>query len=390
VSAVNLVAQQLVEGAVRPLWVKGEVVDFKPYRSGHWYFTLRDATSQLRAVVWSSDQYRIAAPPDEGMEVLAYGQLTVYPKRGDLQLRVTALEAHGDGLRRKALDRAVQSLKRDGLLDPSRKRRLPRFPRCVGVVTSPDSAALHDIIAVARRRAPGLRIVVAAARVQGDGAREELCAALDRLRRWGKADVVIVGRGGGAKEDLSAFNDERVARALAACKAPTVSAVGHEIDVTLCDLVADHRAPTPSAAAEAAVPLHASEEERLRALAQTIAACARRKIHQANSRLTRAGAVTRRSAVRAAERSHSKLDRLAGHIHALSPLATLARGFAVARDADGRTLSRVEAFSPGTPFELLVRDGRIAALAQRVIAAREDEQGARDDVPPRSEQGTLL
>jgi exodeoxyribonuclease VII large subunit len=380
VSAVTQIAKQLLEGAVRPLWVRGEVTDFKAHRSGHWYFSLRDQTSQIRCVVWSSDQRRMPAPPDDGMEVLAFGQVTLYPVRGDLQLRITALEARGDGLGRKALDRAVRALERDGLLDQSRKRRLPRFPRCLAVITSPDGAALHDIIVVARRRAPSLRIVLVAARVQGDGAREEICAALARVRRWGKADVVIVGRGGGAKEDLSAFNDERVARALAACPVPTISAVGHEIDVTLCDLVADHRAPTPSAAAEAAVPRHATEEERLRGLAGVLTGAVRRRLGMAATRLTRAATATRRNAVRLTERRQSQLDTLAGRLDALSPLGTLARGFAVARGADGRTLSRVAAFAPGTSFDLLVQDGKVRALTQEIQPA--PAQGSTETKTP--------
>jgi len=362
-------SKQTLEGAIRPLWIRGEVTGFKAYRSGHWYFALRDQAAQLRCVVWSGDQRTIPAPPDEGMEVLAFGQLTVYPARGDMQFRVTALEARGDGLHRKAVERTLENLKRDGLLAPERKRPLPRFPRCLAIVTSLDGAALHDIVAVARQRAPSLRIVVIPARVQGDGAPEALCAALDRLHRWGKADVVIVGRGGGAKEDLGAFNNERVARAVAACRAPTVSAVGHEIDMTLCDLVADRRAPTPSAAAEVAVPLMASEDVRVRALANRIVSVARRRLGVSQRSLTQAGSLTRRAALRLTERRRSHLAGVAGRVEALSPLAVLARGFAIARGGDGRTLAAAADFRAGDEFELLVRDGLIEAVASRVTAA---------------------
>ncbi len=367
--AVSTLAQSvrhLIERSVQPLWVRGEIIDFKAHRNGHWYFSLRDRAAQLRCVVWADDQRRIRTAVEDGMAVVVYGQVTVYAVRGDMQLRVTAIEQTGDGLRRKALERTLESLRRDGLLEPGRKRSLPRLPRCLAVVTSPDGAALHDILAVARRRAPSLRIVVVASKVQGDGAPEELCSAFGRLARWGKADVVIVGRGGGAKEDLSAFNDERVARAVAACLAPTISAVGHEIDTTMCDLVADVRAPTPSSAAESAVPLWADEEQRLRLAAAQLAGAATRSVQASRGRLGRAGEMTLRGATRSTERRRARLDAAAGRLDALSPLATLARGFAVARDAAGHALTVTGDFVPGMPFDLTIRDGRVGAVATSV------------------------
>lgn len=367
--AVSTLAQSvrhIIERSVKPLWVRGEIIDFKAHRNGHWYFSLRDRAAQLRCVVWSDDQRRIRTAVEDGMAVVVYGQVTVYAVRGDMQLRVTAIEPTGDGLLRRALERTLESLRRDGLLAPERKRPLPRLPRCLAVVTSPDGAALHDILAVARRRAPSLRIVVVASKVQGDGAPEELCSAFGRLARWGKADVVIVGRGGGAKEDLSAFNDERVARAVAACLAPTISAVGHEIDTTMCDLVADVRAPTPSAAAESAVPLWADEEQRLRLAAVQLASAAARCVQTAVSRLGRVSEMTLRGATRSTERRRSRLDAAAGRLDALSPLATLARGFAVARGADGHALTATADFAAGMPFDLTIRDGRVGAIATSV------------------------
>jgi len=368
VSTLAVLTKETLEGAIRPLWLRGEVTGFKAHRNGHWYFALRDQTAQLRCVVWSGDQRTIRRPPDEGMEVLVYGQLTAYPARGELQFRVLALEISGDGLHRQAVERTLESLKRDGLLAADRKRRLPRFPRCLAVVTSLDGAALHDIVAVARQRAPSLRIVVSAAQVQGDGAPEAICEALRRIHRWGKADVIIVGRGGGAKEDLGAFNNERVARAVAACRVPTVSAVGHEIDVTLCDLVADHRAPTPSAAAEAAVPRMASEDVRVRALASRIVHVARRRLGVAERQLSHATSHVRRSAACLTDGRQTRLAAIAGRVQALSPLAVLARGFAVARDLDGRTLATIADFVAGEPFELIVRDGRVDAVTSGAVA----------------------
>jgi exodeoxyribonuclease VII large subunit len=370
VSTIAELTKKTLEGAIRPLWVRGEVTGFKAYQSGHWYFTLHDDKSLLKCVVFASDQRGVAAPPREGTDILAFGQITAYPARGQMHFRVTALEARGDGLNRKAVERTLERLRQDGLLAADRKRPLPRFPRCLAVVTSVDGAALHDIVAVARRRSPSLRIVVVPARVQGEGAPEALCLALDRLHRWGRADVVIVGRGGGAKEDLGAFNHEQVARAVAACGCPTVSAVGHEIDTTLCDLVADHRAPTPSAAAETAVPLMASHDVRVRALAVRLGNVARRRLSYAEQRLTHAASAARRGAERLHERRGATLSHLATRVQALSPLAALARGFSVARGADGRTLAAAADFVPGGEFELFVRDGVIQAVTSDVLPPR--------------------
>lgn len=370
ISTLAQLTKQTLEGAIRPLWVRGEVTGFKAHQSGHWYFTLRDETALLRCVLWSTDQRGIKTPPEDGVEVVALGQITTYPARGEMQLRVTSLQVRGDGINRRAVARTLERLKRDGLVASERKRALPRSPRCLAVVTSLDGAALHDIIAVAQQRLPSLRIVVVPARVQGDGAPQALCVALDRLQRWGKADVVIVGRGGGAKEDLGAFNDERVARAVARCGWPTISAVGHEIDTTLCDLVADHRAPTPSAAAEAAVPLKASQETRLRSVAARIAAMARRRLDQSEQRLTHAAGAVRRGATRLQERRQARLAHIAARVQALSPLAVLARGYAMALDADGRPLATATDFIAGGDFDLIVRDGVIRAVTSAVLPPR--------------------
>ncbi len=356
-------AKDLVEGAFPPLWVRGEVSDFKAHRNGHWYFALRDADAQVRCVVWSTQQRQIPAAPDDGMQVVAFGQMTVWPVRGDLQFSVRAIEAEGDGLWRKALEKTRRRLERDGLLDPARKRPLPSFPRRVAIITSPDGAALHDVITVARSRSADVQIIVVAAKVQGEGAPESLVAAIARVGRWGGADVVIIGRGGGAREDLWAFNDERVARALAACPIPTVSAVGHEVDITICDLVADVRAATPSAAAELAVPSRRDVIARVEALGKRLAAAAQRREDRAVASL---GQVQKRlslAANRLVERRRARVESVAGRLHALSPLATLGRGFAVARRPDGATLSSRDQFFIGAPFDVWLRDGIVSAAA---------------------------
>jgi exodeoxyribonuclease VII large subunit len=366
VSTVTQTARDILEGAFMPMWVRGEVIDFKAHRNGHWYFCLRDGSAQLRCVVWSRDRRSIPAPPDDGMQVTVLGQLTVYAARGDMQFSVRRIEAEGDGLWRKALERIRAKLEADGLLARERKRALPRYPRVLAIVTSPDGAALHDVVAVVRRRAPHVRLVLVPATVQGDAAPEELCYAIDQVTRWNGADTVIIGRGGGAREDLRAFNDERVARALARCPAPTISAVGHEIDVTICDLVADHRAPTPSAAAEAAVrsteELLGDLQARGNRLLSTIAA----RIDDGGVALHRlAGDLTATSQA-AIDRRGSRISSVAGRLHALSPVATLARGYAIAQSDDGRTLASTDDFAPGAEFDLRLRDGSAHATANSI------------------------
>jgi len=383
VSTLTQTARDVLEGAFVPLWVRGEVSDFKAHRNGHWYFALRDERAQVRCVVWASDQRRFPAPPDDGMQVAALGQVTVYPGRGELQLSVKAMAAEGDGLWRKALEQTLGRLTASGLLDPARKRPIPRYPRRIAVVTSPSGAALHDIVSVVRRRWATVEIVVVAARVQGEGAPEELCAALDRVARWagrprpagdrgasaeldGEIDLVIVGRGGGAREDLWAFNDERVARAVAGCPLPVISAVGHEIDVTICDLVADLRAATPSAAAEAAVPVLAEAASEVRALGAALAAAGARCVTTRRDALALSARDLVAAAGRTTERRRVAIEQIAGRLHALSPLATLARGYAVARSTDGDTLGSARNFTPGMPFHLLLRDGAVRASVEAV------------------------
>jgi exodeoxyribonuclease VII large subunit len=365
VSILTQTARDVIEGAFIPLWVRGEISDFKSHRNGHWYFCLRDRAAQIRCVVWNRDQRGIPAAPDDGMQIAALGRLTVYPTRGEMQFAITRMEAEGDGLRRKALEITRARLEADGLLDPRRKRPLPRFPRVIAVITSPDGAALQDIIAVVRRRGAPVRLVSVPAAVQGDTAREELCRALDRVNRWGRADLVIIGRGGGAREDLSAFNDERVARAVAACRVPIISAVGHEIDMSICDLVADHRAPTPSAAAETATHSRAELRGELKELTLRMGAAARAVVRSNTDTLRHLGRDVSAASVAQVARRHSGLQRVAGRLHALSPLATLARGYSIARDASGATLSSTAAFHDEMPFDLIVRDGVVPALVRR-------------------------
>jgi exodeoxyribonuclease VII large subunit len=359
VSRVNQAARSLLEARFAALRVTGEVTNFLRARSGHCYFTLRDDEAQLRCVMWRDDARRLPTQPEEGMEVTARGRLTVYPARGDLQLAVTALEARGEGLWKLALERLRAKLTAEGLTDAARKRPLPRFPERVGIVTSPDGAALRDIVTVVRRRAPWTQLVLCGTRVQGDGAAEEIAAAITRLGGSGRVEVMIVGRGGGSIEDLWCFNQEVVARAIAASPVPVISAVGHETDITIADLVADLRAPTPSAAAEAAVPEALELRRHLAVQRGRLAAAARGSVA-----VQRAGlGVLRSDLVRAAGSAQQDRRRalavLAGQLQALSPLAALARGYAVPLTPQGRTLRSRSEFVAGAPFTLRVRDGEV-------------------------------
>ncbi|HEX4682007.1 MAG TPA: exodeoxyribonuclease VII large subunit [Gemmatimonadaceae bacterium] len=364
VETLTRTAKDVIEGAFIPLWVRGEISDFKSHRNGHWYFCLRDSRAQIRAVVWKGDQRGIPAAPDDGMQVAAFGRLSVYAARGEMQFTVTKIEAEGDGLRRKALEITRARLAADGLLAPERKRALPRFPRVVAVITSPDGAALHDIVAVMRRRSADVRLVVVPAAVQGETAVEELCFALDQVNRWGGADLVIVGRGGGSREDLWAFNDERVARAVAACHAPTISAVGHEVDFSICDLVADHRAPTPSAAAEVATFSRAELHNELRKVSLRLGGATRAILRDRADAMRHLGRDLAAAAAGQVAVRQTALQSVAGRLNALSPLSTLARGYSVARGADGSTLTSVDSFTGGTAFELIVRDGVVPARVE--------------------------
>jgi exodeoxyribonuclease VII large subunit len=252
VSALTRLIKQSLRDAFSSVWVKGEISSWKRAGSGHAYLTLKDPTGPvLDCVIWSDT--RLDFEPRDGMEVEAFGDITVYEARGKYQLVIKEIRPAGLGALLLALEELKRRLQGEGLFDPGRKRALPRFPRTVGLVTSPSGAAVRDIVKVLRARWPSIRIVLAPVRVQGAGAAEEIAAAIARFDRWGQADVLIVGRGGGSLEDLWAFNEEVVVRAVALSKAPVISAIGHEVDTTLTDYAADVRAATPSNAAELAV-----------------------------------------------------------------------------------------------------------------------------------------
>jgi exodeoxyribonuclease VII large subunit len=364
VSQVNAAAKELIEGVFPPLWITGEIANFTRARSGHCYFTLRDEESQLRCVMWRDAANRLPTTPQEGMAVRVMGCLTMYAARGEFQVSVTELEARGEGLWKLALERMRQKLEAEGLTSPHRKRPLPRHPRIVGVVTSPTGAVFHDIVNVVRRRAPWTRVVLAGCRVQGEGSAVEVAAAIRRIAASVDLDVLIVGRGGGSVEDLWAFNEEIVARAIAECRVPVISAVGHETDVTIADLVADLRAPTPSAAAEAAVPDGA---EIVRLLARDRARLDRSmrfRMDAGRESLLAAGVDLRNAGEQLIEERRERLWSAARHLEALSPLAAFRRGYAVPLAGDGTVMRRSSDFQPGTPFTLRIQDGSVACRVE--------------------------
>jgi exodeoxyribonuclease VII large subunit len=349
-----------MEAGFTRLWVRGELTGLKAYRSGHWYFTLRDAQAQVRCVMWRRDNLRLRDRPEEGTEVFVEVQPTVWEERGEFRLTVRELIPTTIGGRWQIeLERAKAALAKDGLLDPSRKRALPSYPQRVAVVTSLDGAALSDIVSVVKRRWPVAQLLVLPTRVQGDDAERQLCRALSQLNRIEALDVAIVGRGGGSPEDLWVFNRERVARAVAAVQVPTISAVGHETDISLTDLVADLRAPTPSAAAEAAVPDQATTLRAVDGIARRLAKGLTSRTVVADEQLSRTGDRLTLAMQAHVERRSAQLDRLAGKLDALSPLKVLQRGYAVARDDTGRVLKRVAQFTDGMLFRLRVSDGEV-------------------------------
>lgn len=368
ITDLNDRTRELVDRSFGIFWVRGEVTDFKRHKNGHWYFCLRDHSAQMSCVVWGSNQFRIPAPPDEGMEVIAQARMEFFRGKGQLQLSIGRMEAAGDGLWRKAIEMTIAKLTLEGLMAPERKRDLPRYPKCVGVVTSTSGAALRDIIAVAHRRRPGMELVIASAAVQGDTAPREICRAIDRVMRWGCADVLIIGRGGGSREDLHAFNDERVARAVAMSAIPTISAVGHEIDTTVCDLVADVRAATPSVAAERAIPALADMAEAVGARRRRLSQAIRRRGESAALDLKTVARDMRLASTRALEIKRRQIGGVAGQLNALSPLATLSRGYSIARDpASGKTMSSVGDFDADREFELTLRDGKVRARPEQIL-----------------------
>ncbi len=278
-------AKWCLETTYSAVWVQGEVSNFRAQASGHWYFDLKDEHAVLPVAMFRSDNIGVAFEVEEGLEVTAFGRLSLFVRAGRFQLIANLLEPRGWGAQQLAFEQLKRRLAAEGLFDEQRKRTLPLLPRCVGVVTSPDGAAWHDMTRVWERRQVGMRVLLVPATVQGDRAPGDIVAAIELLNQHGQADVMIVGRGGGSREDLGAFNDERVARAIVTSRIPVISAVGHEIDVTIADLIGDRRAATPTAAAEIVAPARSDLVRRLRGAARRAESAVDRRARQARERL---------------------------------------------------------------------------------------------------------
>jgi exodeoxyribonuclease VII large subunit len=389
VSELAMGLRELVEEEVGRVLVVGEISDLRRAASGHCYFTLKDDQAQLRAALFRSAAVRLPFDPEDGLEVVIEAEVTVYAARGDLQLIVRQMEPRGQGALQLAFEQLRARLEAEGLFDPARKRPLPAWPRRVGVVTSPSGAALRDVIQVSGRRMPSIPLLIAPVRVQGDGAEEEIAAALAALAAVADVDVILLVRGGGSLEDLRPFNTERVARAVVACRVPVVAGVGHEVDVSIADLAADARAPTPSAAAALALPDRSAWLDRARSARRRLAAAARASLAAAGRRLERLSGALRAHApgarlaarrarletlTRALEREgahaialrRERIAALAAQLDALSPLAVLGRGFALARLPSGQVLRRAGDVAPGDAFTLRLGEGELEASVARV------------------------
>lgn len=433
VSQLNAAIRDLLDGQLGELWIEGELSNCRIWNTGHMYFTLKDDRAQVRGVMFRMALRYLRFKPEDGLRVIARGRVSVYDPKGEYQIVCEHMEPQGLGALQLAFDQLKHTLQKEGLFDQSRKRPLPALPRKIGIVTSLDGAAIRDIIKVLRRRHPNAHLVIRPARVQGDGAASDITRGLRALASVPGVDVIIAGRGGGSIEDLWAFNDERVARAIAASPVPVISAVGHESDVTIADFVADLRAPTPSAAAEMVVAAkdelctridrlhgrldaaakqalhhrrsrlhalvarrafagwpghvalqgrHASELthqlkrgmlERLArhrrpftALRQRLEATdLRRRLAVNRGRLGGADERLRAAAVRGRDRADARFRVLAGRLENLSPLAVLARGYAVCWSADRTTIIRDAAqVTPGDHVRVTLGRGDLRCEVQ--------------------------
>ncbi len=380
-----------IDPVLADIWVRGEASNISRPASGHLYFSLKDIDASLRCVCFKQQARYLSYLPDDGDAVLAHGRIGIYEATGQYQLYIDLIQPDGVGLLAAQFERLRLQLELEGLFDEARKRPLPAAPRCIGVVTSASGAVWHDIQTVVARRYPLTSLVLAPASVQGSAAPAEIVQSIAELQADGRADVIIVGRGGGSAEDLAPFSDETVVRAIFACRIPVVSAVGHETDVTLADLVADVRAPTPSAAAELCTPDIAAIADDLRAAARAMAALMRDDLEQRASDLDALRRNLRRvSPTLRAEQLRQRIDertrtlaalvsqgllvdrerlgaRLAA-LAALNPAAVLDRGYALVSDADtGDVIRRAGEGRRGRALRVRVADGAFGATATGIV-----------------------
>ncbi len=389
VSRLNREARLLLEAGLPPCWIEGELSNLARPSSGHWYFTLKDADAQVRCAMFRNANARVRVAPKDGMHVLVRARVSLYEARGEYQLIAEQLEEAGEGALRRRFEELKARLAAEGLFDTELKRPLPRLPRRIGVVTSPTGAAIRDILHVLARRFPAVPVLIYPVPVQGAGAATEIAAAIRLASERRDADVLIVARGGGSLEDLWAFNEEAVARAIRASAIPVVSGIGHEVDFTIADFAADLRAPTPSAAAEAVVPDRAEWRRTVTATQQRLGRAWQRLGRQAGERLAwlarrlelthprtrlaaraqrldelegRLGRALRRELAQAGAR----LAAAARTLNAVSPLATLERGYTIVVRADGQLVRAARDLAPGDEVTGRTAAGSFAASVTTV------------------------
>ena len=397
VSELNARIKGLIESdpVLGSVYVRGELSNYKVYPSGHHYFTLKDAESSLRCVMFRSAASKLRFRPESGMRVTAWGRVAVYPRDGAYQLYCEGLMPEGAGDLQVAYEQLKAKLADEGLFDPSHKKPIPRYPERIAVITSSAGAAVHDIIRVLRKRWPVAKVVLLPVRVQGVEAPPEIAGALRYANKYRVADVIITGRGGGSIEDLWAFNDERVARAIYASELPVISAVGHEPDVTIADFVADLRAATPSNAAELVAPDMSELRDTLRSAAARLDQAVDRGLSQRRAALTElssrrvmqspTGFIDQRrleldsirlrldaAATGRLNRERQEFARLAAKLDALSPLKVLGRGYSIALDAEGRAVREAAQLKAGDKLDLRLSRGGAKCLVESVYGGEDD------------------
>jgi len=354
-----------LEGMYANIPVQGELANVNCHSSGHCYATLKDKDAQISIVMFRDDLRRLKFRPENGLAVVVRGRLTLYPARGSFQMVLTQMTPVGKGDLHLAFEQLKARLEKEGLFSPDRKRPIPPFPSWIGVVTSKDGAALQDILSVLNRRYTNLRILICPVAVQGAGAAADIARGIDQLNRdYPELDVLLIGRGGGSLEDLWAFNEEPVARAIAASKIPTISCVGHETDFTIADFVADLRAPTPSAAAEIVIQAKSELVEQIRHLSSRLRTTITYRLQEVAQQLD-LNRLTQALRLQMQTKTQD-FRRLTEKLHLLSPLATLSRGFAVVRGGPAnRILKNASDVKPSDPLEITLEKGRLFAQVQR-------------------------
>lgn len=407
VSQVNTYIQSLMDSDrfLSGLCIRGEISNYKVYPSGHHYFSLKDSEGAIRCVMFKTSAMRLRFRPENGMRVLALGRVSVFPRDGAYQLYCTGLMADGIGDLHVAFEQQKARLAAKGYFDPAHKKKLPRFPETIVIVTSSAGAAVQDMLRVLGKRYPLAKVRLLPVRVQGTEAAGEIAAAIDYANLYHLGDLIITGRGGGSMEDLWAFNEELVAQAIYRSEIPVISAVGHEPDVTIADYVADLRAATPSNGAELAVPDGEELKKRLKMLETSMGASMAKQLHLAGSRfnaLASARVFTRPESILENRRLYldtlhrrlyaaadsrvqaeeTRFARLTAALDAMSPLRVLGRGYAIARDTEGKVVRSVRHLEKDKPVTVLLRDGSFTATVTDV-EIKEEAYG-------RKEEGTLL